>query len=66
MKPTVYLRLADLRPTGDCPSHSGALARFSAGRIATRRLWIETEGRQVGMNDQRNQNAGGSGPRHTP
>ena len=61
MKPTVYLSLADLRPAGDCQTSPSSLARFSAGRIATRRLWIETEGRQVGMNDHRSQNAGGTG-----
>lgn len=64
MKPTVYLRLADLRPTGMHQSNGSALTRFSAGRIATRRLWIEAEGRQVGMNDH-NQGAGSSGPRGT-
>ena len=61
MKPTVYLRLADLRPTGVCQSSGSSPSQFSAGRIAMRRLWIEVEGRQVGMNDHRHQNAGGTG-----
>ena len=56
MKPTVYLRLADLRPAGTCQSNGSALSRFSAGRI-------EAEGRQVGMNDTNT--AGSSGPRGT-
>ncbi|HUQ83498.1 MAG TPA: hypothetical protein VM076_20260 [Gemmatimonadaceae bacterium] len=64
MKPTVYLRLADLRPAGNCPPNGSALSRFSAGRIAMRRLWIEAEGRQVGVNDHTN-TAGSSGPRGT-
>ena len=61
MKPTVYLRLADLLPAGVCPSSASSPLQFSGGRIATRRLWIEAEGGQVGMNDHRNQNAGGTG-----
>ena len=61
MKPTVYLRLADLLPAGVCPSSASSPSHFSGGRIATRRLWIEAEGGQVGMNDHRNQNAGGTG-----
>ncbi len=61
MKPTVYLRLADLLPAGVCPSSASSPSQFRGGRIATRRLWIEAEGGQVGMNDHRNQNAGGTG-----
>ena len=61
MKPTVYLRLADLRPAGVCQSSASSPSQFSGGRIATRGLWIEVGGRQVGMNDHRNQNAGGTG-----
>jgi hypothetical protein len=66
MKPTVYLRLADLCPTGVRRASASSVTRFSAGRIAAHRLWIETEGRQVGMNDQREQSAGGSGQKRTP
>ena len=61
MKPTVYLRLADLLPAGVYPSSASSPSQFSGGRIATRRLWLEAEGRQVGMNDHRNQSAGGTG-----
>jgi hypothetical protein len=57
MNPTVYLRLADLRPAGTCQSNDSALSRFSASRI-------EPEGRQVGMDDHTN-SAGSSGPRGT-
>jgi hypothetical protein len=49
MKPTVYLRLADLCPTGVRRPSVSTIARFNAGRISTHRLWIETEGTQVGM-----------------
>jgi hypothetical protein len=66
MKPTVYLPLADLCPTGVRRSSSGALARFNAGRIATRRLWIEPDGKQVGMYDHRNETAGDSRKKRSP
>jgi hypothetical protein len=65
MKPTVYLRLADLRPAGIRQSTASPFAQLSAGRIATPRLWIEADGRQAGMNDQQHQTAGSSGQRRT-
>ena len=65
MKPTVYLPLADLRPTGVRRASTSTLSRFSAGRVAARRLWIETEGHQVGRNDQANTDTGGSGQERT-
>ena len=65
MKPTVYFRLADLRPAGACQPSASSLARPSAGRIATQRLWTETEGRQGGMNDHGTQTAGGTGQGRT-
>ena len=66
MKPTVYLPLADLCPTGVRRSSASSLARFSAGRISTRRLWSETEVKQVGMYDHRNETAGGSRKQRSP
>ena len=66
MKPTVYLRLADLCPTGVRRASGSTIARFNAGRISTHRLWIETEGTQVGMNDQRIETAGGSRKTRSP
>ena len=66
MKPTVYLPLADLCPTGMRQSNASSIARFNAGRISTRRLWIETEGKEVGSYDQRKDTAGGSRPKRMP
>jgi hypothetical protein len=66
MKPTVYLPLADLRPTGIRRASASTVTRFCAGRISARRMWIEVEGQQLGRNDQRNQTAGGSGQKRTP
>ncbi len=66
MKPTVYLPLADLCPTGLRQSSTGAIAQFNAGRIPTRRLWVETEGKQVGSYDHRNDTAGGSRTKRSP
>jgi hypothetical protein len=65
MKPTVYFPLADLRPAGVSRTEPRSIARFSAGRIASRRLWVEAEGRQVGMNVHTNETAGGSGQKRT-
>ena len=66
MKPTVYLPLADLCPTGLRQSTASSIARFNAGRISVRRLWIETEGKQVGSHDPRKNTAGGSRPKRLP
>ena len=66
MKPTVYLPLADLCPTGLRRASASATQRFNAGRVSTHRLWIEAEGTQVGMYDQQNENAGGSRKKHSP
>ena len=61
MKPTVYLPLADLCPTGARRASTRSVARFAAaGRISTRRLWIESQGRQVGRNEQRIQTVAGN------
>ena len=60
MKPTVYLPLADLCPTGARRASTRAVARFSAGRISTRRLWIEAQGRQVGRNEHKIQTVAGN------
>ncbi|HEX6050491.1 MAG TPA: hypothetical protein VFZ21_14525 [Gemmatimonadaceae bacterium] len=66
MKPTVYLPLADLCPTGLRRPSASSIARFRAGRISARRMWIETEGQRLGSKyDRRNQTAGGSGPKRT-
>ena len=65
MKPTVYFRLADLRPAGACRPSASSSARCSAGRIEAQRLWTETEGRQVGMNDHGTEAAGGTGQGRT-
>ena len=65
MKPTVYFPLADLRPAGVSRTEPRSIARFSAGRIASRRLWVEAEGRQVGTNVRTNETAGGSGQKGT-
>jgi len=66
MKPTVYLPLADLCPTGLRQSTASSIARFNAGRISARRLWIETEGKQVGSCDHRKDTAGGSRTKRMP
>ena len=67
MKPTVYLPLADLRPTGLRRSSASTITRFSAGRISARRMWIEAEGQPLrSQYDHRNQTAGGLGPKRTP
>ena len=55
MKPTVYLPLADLCPTGVSRVSARSADRFStAGRVSARRLWIERQGRQVGRSEHRN------------
>ena len=66
MKPTVYLPLADLCPTGLRQSSASSIARFNAGRVSTRRLWIETAGSQVGKYEHRNEVAGGSRKKRSP
>jgi len=66
MKPTVYLSLADLCPTGVRRPSSSSIARFNAGRISTRRLWIETAEKQVGMYEHRNETAGDSRKKRLP
>ena len=66
MKPTVYLPLADLCPTGLRQSTASSIARFNAGRISARRLWIETEGKKVGSYDHGKGSAGGSRPKRMP
>ena len=67
MKPTVYLPLADLRPTGVRRASASSITRFRAGRISARRMWIEVEGQQLGQqNDHSKQTAGGSGPTRMP
>ena len=66
MKPTVYLPLADLCPTGPRQSTASTIARFNAGRISVRRLWIETEGKQVGRYDHGKDTAGGSRTKRSP
>ena len=66
MKPTVYLPLADLCPTGPRQSTTSSIARFNAGRISVRRLWIEAAGKQVGSYDRGKDTAGGSRPKRMP
>jgi hypothetical protein len=66
MKPTVYLPLADLCPTGVRRSSTSSIARFSAGRVSTHRLWIQTEGKQVGAYEQQKETAGDSRKKHSP
>jgi hypothetical protein len=66
MKPTVYLPLADLCPTGVRRPSASALGRFAAARVSARRLWIETEGTQVSQYEQLNTAAGGRGKKHSP
>ena len=54
MKPTVYLPLADLCPTGlRRPSGRSATRFVTAGRVSARRLWVERQGRQIGRNDHK-------------
>src|SRR5512138_1427767 len=52
MKPTVYLPLADLCPTGVRRASASTIGRFNAGRVSTHRLWIETEGTQASQYQQ--------------
>jgi hypothetical protein len=66
MKPTVYLPLADLCPTGLRQSSTSSIAQFNAGRISMRRLWVEAEGKQVGSYDHKKDNAGGSRTTRSP
>lgn len=66
MKPTVYLPLADLRPTGVRRANASAIGRFNAGRVSTRRLWVEAEGTQVSQFQQLNETAGGRGKKQSP
>ena len=61
MKPTVYLPLADLCPTGLRRAGTQSAARFTtAGRISARRLWIERQGRQVGRSEDKNVTVAGN------
>ena len=66
MKPTVYLPLADLCPTGVRRASAGTTGRFATGRVSTHRLWVETEGMQIGQVQQQNETAGGRGKKHSP
>jgi hypothetical protein len=66
MKPTVYLPLADLCPTGLRQSTASSIARFNAGRVSARRLWIEAAGKKVGSYDHGKDTAGGSRPKRMP
>jgi hypothetical protein len=66
MKPTVYLPLADLCPTGVRRASASTIGRFSAGRVSTHRLWIEMDGSQASQSEQRNEAAGGRGKKHSP
>jgi hypothetical protein len=66
MKPTVYLPLADLCPTGLRQSSASSVAQFNAGRISTRRLWVEAEGKQVGRYDHSKDTAGSSRTKRSP
>ncbi len=55
MKPTVYLPLADLCPTGLRRTSTRSAARFSmAGRVSARRLWVERQGQQIGRSEHKN------------
>ena len=61
MKPTVYLPLADLCPTGLRRASMRSAARFTtAGRISARRLWVERQGRQVGRSEHKQITVAGS------
>ena len=52
MKPTVYIPLADLCPTGLRRLSRRSAMRFAtAGRISAPRLWVERQGRQVGRSE---------------
>ena len=66
MKPTVYLPLADLCPTGVRRASASTINRFSAGRVSTHRLWIEMDGSQASQFEQLNEAAGGRGKKHSP
>lgn len=66
MKPTVYLPLADLRPTGLRRPSTSSIARFSAGRVSAHRLWIEAQGTRVGMYQEGTETAGESRKKHSP
>ena len=66
MKPTVYLPLADLRPTGVRRASASAIGRFNAGRVSAHRLWIESEGTQLSQCQQLNETAGGRGKKQSP
>ena len=66
MKPTVYLPLADLCPTGPRQSTTSSIARFNAGRVSARRLWIEADRKQVGMYNHESETAGGSRKKTSP
>ena len=66
MKPTVYLPLADLCPTGVRRPSASSIARFNAGRVSARRLWIEADRTQVGMYDHQSETAGGSRKKASP
>jgi hypothetical protein len=65
MKPTIYLPLANRGVSGLCRPSASSAVRFGAGRGEMHRLWIETEGGQVGTKDQRTQRAGGLGEKRT-
>jgi hypothetical protein len=66
MKPTVYLPLADLCPTGLRRTSASSIARFNAGRVSARRLWIEADRKQVGMYNHESDTAGGSRKKASP
>jgi hypothetical protein len=66
MKPTVYLPLAELCPTGVRRPSASAIGRFHAGRVSTHRLRVESEGVQASQFEQLNEAAGGRGKKHSP
>ena len=66
MRPTVYLPLADLCPTGVRRASASTIGRFNAGRVSTHRLWVEAEGAQASQLEQLNETAGGRGKKHSP
>jgi hypothetical protein len=66
MKPTIYLPLAQLRPTGLRRTSASSATRFGAGRAADRDQRTALEGQQANMGDQRNKGAGSSDGGHTP
>ena len=54
MKPTVYLPLADLCPTGLRRTSAAPAARFNtAGRVSARRMWIDRQERQLGRSEHK-------------